>query len=76
MKVAIGSDHAGFAQKESLKKYLANQGHEVIDKGTMSDERCDYPDFAEAVALAVQSGEADRGVLVCGTGIGMALAAD
>lgn len=76
MKVAIGSDHAGFAQKESLRDFIASIGHEVIDKGTYSEERCDYPDYAEAVARAIQSGEADRGVLVCGTGLGMAMAAD
>ncbi len=77
MRVAIGSDHAGFDQKERLKAHLAEQGHEVIDIGTRSaEESVDYPDFAEQVARAVASGTVDRGVLVCGTGIGMAIAAN
>jgi ribose 5-phosphate isomerase B len=76
MRIAIGSDHAGFPQKQQLAAYLAAAGHEVSDLGTDSEERCDYPDFAVKVARAVASGEAERGVLVCGTGIGMAMAAD
>ena len=76
MKVSIASDHAGLEEKELLKPYLAQLGHEVIDRGPDSDERVDYPDFAELVAKDVVSGEADRGVLVCGTGIGMAVAAN
>lgn len=77
MRVAIGSDHAGFDQKERLKTHLVKQGYEVIDVGTGSgEESVDYPDFAEQVARAVASGKADRGVLVCGTGIGMAIAAN
>lgn len=77
MRVAIGSDHAGYDQKERLKAHLAGQGHEVIDLGTTSaDESVDYPDFAEKVARTVAAGAADRGVLVCGTGIGMAIAAN
>ncbi len=76
MKISIGSDHAGFEQKEQLRAYLAEQGHEVKDCGPADDSRVDYPDFAVLVANDVVSGVAERGVLVCGTGIGMALAAD
>ncbi|MBO4365976.1 MAG: ribose 5-phosphate isomerase B [Eggerthellaceae bacterium] len=76
MKVSMGSDHAGFEQKELLKAYLQDQGYEVVDRGCYSEERADYPDHAEPVARDVAEGAADRGVLVCGTGIGMALAAD
>ena len=76
MRIAIASDHAGFEQKQQLVAFLKGLGHEVRDLGTDSDERVDYPDYAVPVAHAVASGEADRGVLICGTGIGMALAAD
>jgi ribose 5-phosphate isomerase B len=77
MKVAIGSDHAGFDYKEMIKEYLEKEfGFEVIDKGTFSNERTDYPIYAKAVAEAVASGEADMGVLICGTGIGMSITAN
>lgn len=77
MRVAIGSDHAGFEQKQALVDYLASElGQDVIDLGPDSEERVDYPDYAALVARAVARGDADRGVLVCGTGIGVALAAD
>jgi ribose 5-phosphate isomerase B len=76
MKIAIGADHAGFALKEKLRAALAAEGHEVIDFGTNSTESCDYPDFAQPVARAVAGGRADRGILVCFTGIGMAMAAN
>lgn len=76
MKISIASDHAGFEQKQQLAAYLEDKGYEVIDRGPDSDDRVDYPDFAVKVGKDVQSGAADRGVLVCGTGIGMALAAD
>ncbi len=76
MVISMGSDHAGFEQKELLKAYLEQQGYEVIDRGCYSEERVDYPDHAVPVAQDVASGRAERGVLVCGTGIGMALAAD
>lgn len=77
MRVAIGSDHAGFEQKQVLVDYLASElGQDVIDLGPDSEERVDYPDYAALVARAVAQGDADRGVLVCGTGIGVALAAD
>ena len=74
--VALGADHAGFELKEALKAWLIDQGGEVVDLGAHSPEPVDYPDYAEAVALAVADGKAERGVLVCGTGIGMAIAAN
>lgn len=77
MRVAIASDHAGFEQKQLLAAYLAEDlAQDVLDLGPDSDDRVDYPDFANKVAHAVADGEAERGVLVCGTGIGMALTAD
>lgn len=77
MKIALASDHAGFDQKSRLKAHLEDAGHQVDDLGTGSaDESVDYPDFAFAVGRAVASGDADFGVLVCGTGIGMAIAAN
>ncbi len=74
--IAVGADHAGFPLKEDLKTWLAGRGYRVVDFGTNSGEPVDYPDFAHRVAKAVTSGEAERGVLVCGTGIGMAMAAN
>ncbi len=76
LKVAIGSDHAGFDYKEIVKKHLEEKGFEVIDKGTYSKESVDYPIFGEAVAQAVASGEADRGIVICGTGIGISISAN
>lgn len=76
MKIAIGADHAGFALKERLRARLAAEGHEVVDYGTSSGESCDYPDFAQAVGREVGAGRTDRGILVCSTGIGMAIAAN
>jgi ribose 5-phosphate isomerase B len=76
MKIAIAADHAGFALKERLRMKLAEQGHEVADFGTASTESCDYPDFAQQVAREVGQGRVDRGILVCSTGIGMAMAAN
>ncbi len=76
MRVAIASDHAGFEQKQQLVDYLASELKvDTIDCGPDTDDRVDYPDYAKKVADMVASGTADRGVLVCGTGIGMALAA-
>lgn len=75
MRIAIASDHGGVEAKSSLIQTLQEQGHEVLDKGTHNSESCDYPDYAAAVAEAVQ-GDADFGVLVCGTGIGMAMTAN
>src|SRR3989441_461412 len=74
--IALGADHAGFPLKEDLKAWLIERGHEVVDCGTQSSESVDYPDYAAAVAGAVVAGKADRGVLVCGTGLGMAIAAN
>lgn len=74
--VAIGSDHAGFHLKTALVNYLTEQGYAVIDAGTNSDERVDYPHFGAAVAKLVAAGEADRGVLVCGSGQGVCMAAN
>lgn len=76
MRIAIASDHAGFVQKAPLAEYLRAQGHEVEDMGPATDDRCDYPDFADKVARAVAAGSVDRGVLICGTGLGIAMAAD
>jgi ribose 5-phosphate isomerase B len=76
MKVALGADHAGYELKESLKRWLAQQGIDLADEGTGSAESVDYPDFARAVALEVTAGRADFGILVCGTGIGMSIAAN
>lgn len=76
MKVAIGSDHAGFRLKEFIRGKLAAGGHTVIDAGTNSVESVDYPDFAGAVARKVASGEAERGILVCSSGVGMSIAAN
>ncbi|MCI9208499.1 MAG: ribose 5-phosphate isomerase B [Adlercreutzia caecimuris] len=76
MRVSIGSDHAGFEQKQALVDYLKGKGVEVVDRGPANDDRVDYPDYAAPVARDVADGAADCGVLVCGTGIGMAMAAD
>jgi len=76
MKIAIGADHAGFAAKEEIKNVIRALGHQFIDMGTTSDQSVDYPDYAVKVDRAVVSGEADRGVLICGTGIGMSIAAN
>ena len=76
MRIITGSDHAGFDLKRDLVSFLEEQGHSVQDAGTLVKERCDYPDYAAAVAGAVASGEAAWGLLVCGTGIGMAMSAN
>ncbi len=76
MNICIASDHAGFEQKQKLAEYLRGCGHEVADLGPASEDRVDYPDYAALVARAVAAGECERGVLVCGTGIGMAIAAN
>ena len=74
--IAVGSDHAGYRLKGMLAGELSEMGYRVLDMGTGSEESCDYPDFAVKVAEAVREGEADRGVLVCGTGAGMAMVAN
>ena len=76
MKIAIGADHAGFSLKEQLRLNLAGAGYEVVDFGTDSAASCDYPDFAQSVGRDVARGGSDRGILVCSTGIGMAMAAN
>lgn len=76
MRVAVASDHAGFCQKACIVDYIASLGHEVADLGPDSDARVDYPDFADKVAVGVADGTYDRGVLICGTGLGMAMTAD
>ena len=76
MKIAIGSDHAGYAAKEHLKLWLAERGHEAIDLGTHGTAPVDYPDFASRVGRAVVEGVAPLGVLLCGSGIGMSIAAN
>ncbi|MEO0962084.1 MAG: ribose 5-phosphate isomerase B [Pseudomonadota bacterium] len=76
MKIAIGTDHAGFHYKEKIKAFLIAQGHEVEDFGTFSDAACDYPDFVFPAANAVASGDCDRGIVLGGSGNGEAIAAN
>lgn len=74
ISVVLGSDHAGFEMKEQVRQYLQSQGIKVEDIGCNSTESCDYPDFALAVGEAIRSGACQRGILVCGSGVGMAIA--
>lgn len=76
MKIIIASDHHGVKRKEKIKKYLTKKGYEVIDYGTNTDQMVDYPNYAFKVAKSIQQKEADLGILLCGTGIGMAIAAN
>ena len=76
MKIALGADHAGFELKEQIKRHLAGKGIAVDDRGTHSPDSVDYPDYARLVGEEVAAGRADRGILVCGTGIGMSMAAN
>ena len=76
MKISIGADHAGFLLKERLRQKLIADGHQVADRGTDSEQSCDYPDFAAAVARDVAAGLSECGVLVCGSGVGMSIAAN
>ncbi|PYQ23225.1 MAG: ribose 5-phosphate isomerase B [Acidobacteria bacterium] len=76
MKIVVGSDHAGFLLKQEVAESLRKEGHEVVDVGTSSTAPVDYPDFAEAVGLAVREGRGERGVLICGGGVGAAVAAN
>ena len=76
MKIAIGSDHAGFIYKEELRKFLGELGHEVKDFGTYSDKSCDYPDFIRPAAKAVAAGEFERGIVLGGSGNGEAIVAN
>lgn len=76
MRLVIASDHAGFALKEEVRAYLAKQGHEVVDLGAFNAEPSDYPDFAERVGNAINAGESKRGILICGSGVGVCIAAN
>ena len=76
MKLVIASDHAGFPLKEEIRAYLAKGGHEVVDLGAYNTEPSDYPDFAEKVGLAIKQGVAKRGILICGSGVGVCVAAN
>jgi ribose 5-phosphate isomerase B len=76
MRIALGADHAGFVLKQHLRRSLEEKGYDVVDEGTRSQESCDYPDYAARVARDVAEGRAERGVLVCATGVGMSIAAN
>lgn len=76
MKIAIGNDHTALEMKQQIAQYLQELGHEVINLGTDSAQRCDYPVYGEKVARAVAQGEADLGIAICGTGVGISLAAN
>ena len=76
MKIAIGCDHGGYDLKEDIVRFLQEKGYEVKDCGTYSKESCDYPIFGEAAARAVASGECERGIVICTTGIGISIAAN
>ena len=76
MKIAIASDHGGYELKENIKKYLESRDIEIVDLGTYSEESVDYPAFGKACGDAVASGKADRGIVCCGTGIGISIAAN
>lgn len=76
MKLVIGSDHAGFPLKEQVREHLAKAGHTVVDLGAYNTEPSDYPDFAEKVGEAVRRGEAERGIVLCGSGVGVCVSAN
>lgn len=76
MKIAIGNDHVAVEMKQHITKYLEEKGHEIVNFGTDSTERCDYPVYGKKVAEAVAKGDCERGILICGTGIGISLAAN
>jgi ribose 5-phosphate isomerase B len=76
MKIAIGSDHAGFELKNEVAKHVADLGHDVLDIGAFTAEPSDYPDFAELVGEALHAGKAERGILICGSGVGVSVAAN
>jgi ribose 5-phosphate isomerase B len=75
-RIGVGSDHAGFRLKESVRRWLVDHSYIVVDLGTDSEEACDYPDFAIALAEAMAAGTVERGVLICGTGVGMSIVAN
>ena len=76
LRIAIGSDHGGYEYKEQIVSYLKEKGYECVDVGTYSTDSCDYPVIARAVTTKITTGEADSGILVCGTGIGMSIVAN
>ncbi|MFQ3597754.1 MAG: ribose 5-phosphate isomerase B [Chloroherpetonaceae bacterium] len=76
MKIAVGSDHAGYETKKAVIEWLLQHGYEVLDKGTFSPDSVDYPDFAKAVAHSVAQGESTQGVLLCGSGVGVSIVAN
>jgi ribose 5-phosphate isomerase B len=76
MRIVMGADHAGFELKQNLVTFVRSLGHEVLDLGTDSTAAVDYPDFAEAVAMAIRNGQAERGILICGSGVGASVAAN
>jgi RpiB/LacA/LacB family sugar-phosphate isomerase len=76
MRVVVGADHAGFDLKQKVARYLREVGHEVVDIGTASTEPVDYPDFAEALGNVIRSNQAERGVLICGSGVGASVSAN
>src|SRR5437016_11852946 len=76
MRIVLGSDHAGFEMKQNLAAFVRGLGHEVLDVGTTDTAAVDYPDYAEAVAMAIRNKQADRGVLICGSGVGASVAAN
>ena len=76
MRVAVGSDHGGFSLKQAIVDELRRLGHDVIDKGTFDETSVDYPDFAEAVGMSIITGEAGRGIVLCGSGVGASVAAN
>lgn len=76
MKLALACDHGGFRLKETVKKHLEEKGYEVVDFGTYSEESCDYPDYASKAAFAVAKKECEKGIVICGTGIGVSIVAN
>lgn len=76
LRIAIGSDHGGYEYKEQIVSHLKEKGYECVDVGTYSSDSCDYPVIARAVTTKITTGEADRGILICGTGIGMSIVAN
>jgi ribose 5-phosphate isomerase B len=76
MRIAMGADHAGFELKRDLAAVLAQQGHDILDVGTHTTAPVDYPDIAEAVAMAIRNGQVDRGIIICGSGAGVTVAAN
>lgn len=76
MMIALGCDHGGFGLKQSVMKYLDEKGLAYKDYGTYTEESCDYPEYGEAVARAIVNGECERGIIICGTGIGISIAAN